>query len=84
MASLTNGTWAMLCGSGLSPRFWAEAMGTFMYLPNCSPMATNKGRTPYELFYRVKLDMEHIRTFGCVVKVILPSQMLANLTTMQR
>jgi len=84
MASLTNSTWVMSHGSGLSPRFWAEAMGTFVYLPNHSLTATNKGRTPYELFYRVKLDVEHIRTFGCVVKVVLPSQTLANLTTMQR
>jgi len=84
MASLTNGTWAMSRGSGLSLQFWAEAMGTFMYLPNCNLTATNEGRTPYELFYRVKSDVEHIRTFGCVVKVVLPSQMLANLTTVQR
>jgi len=84
MASLTNGTWAMSRGSGLSPRFWAEAMGTFVYLPNRSPTATNEGRTPYELFYRVKSDVEHIRTFGCMVKVVLPSQTLANLTAVQR
>jgi len=84
MASLTNSTWAMSRGSGLSLRFWAEVMGTFVYLPNHSPMAMNEGRTPYELFYRVKSDVEHICTFGCVVKVVLPSQTLANLTTMQR
>jgi len=84
MVSLTNGTWAMSRGSGLSLQFWAEAMGTFVYLPNRSPMATNEGRTPYELFYRVKSDVEHIRTFGCMVKVVLPSQTLANLTTMQQ
>ena len=83
MVSLTNGTWAMSCSSGLSPQFWAEAMGTFVYLPNRSLTATNKGRTPYELFYRVKSDMEHIHTFGCMVKVVLLSQTLANLTTVQ-
>jgi len=30
----TNGTWAMSCSSGLPPRFWAEAMGAFVYLQN--------------------------------------------------
>jgi len=47
-------------------------------------MATNEGRTSYELFYRIKPNMGHIRTFGWVVKVVLPSQALANLTTVQR
>jgi len=32
----TNGTWAMSHGSGLPPQFWAEAMGTFVYLQNCT------------------------------------------------
>ena len=71
----TKDTQAMLRGSGLPPRFWAEAMGTFMYLRNHTPTATN---VPYELFYRIKLDMEHIRTFKCMVKVVWPSQALGN------
>jgi len=32
----TNGTWAMSRGSRLPPRFWAEAMGAFVYLQNCT------------------------------------------------
>jgi len=75
----TNGTRAMLRDSGLPPRFWAEAMSTFMYLRNRTPTATNEGRTPYERFYKMKPDVEHIRTFGCVVKVVLPSQTLGKL-----
>jgi len=69
----------MLRDSSLPPRFWAEAMGTFMYLRNQTPTATNEGRTPYELFYKMKLDVEHIRAFRCVVKVVLPSQTLGKL-----
>jgi len=61
----TNGTWARSHGSGLPPRFWAKAMGTFMYMRNRTPTATN---TPYELVYRINPDVEHIHTFGCVVK----------------
>jgi len=71
----TKDTRAMLRGSGLPPRFWAEAMGTFMYLRNHTPTATN---VPYELFYRIKPDVEHICTFECMVKVVRPSQALGN------
>ena len=71
----TKDTWAMLRSSGLPPRFWAEVMGTFMYLGNRTPTVTN---VPYELFYRIKLDVEHIRTFECMVKVVWPSQALGN------
>jgi len=46
-------------------------------------MATNEGRTPYELFYRIKPNVEHIHTFRCAVKVVLSSQMLANLMAVQ-
>jgi len=71
----TKDTRAMLRGSGLPPRFWAEAMGTFIYLRNHTPTVTN---VPYELFYRIKPDVEHIRTFECMVKVVQPSQALGN------
>ena len=50
-----------------------------MYPQNQTPTSMNEGRTPYELFYKMKPDVEHIRTFRCVVKVILPSQMLGKL-----
>jgi len=69
----------MLHDSSLPPWFWVEAMGMFMYLQNQTPTATNKGRTPYELFYKMKPDVEHIRAFRCIVKVVLPSQMLGKL-----
>jgi len=71
----TKDTWAMLCSSGLPPQFWAEVMGTFMNLWNRTPTVTN---VPYELFYRIKLDVEHIHTFECMVKVVRPSQALGN------
>jgi len=32
----TNGTCPMSHGSGLPPRFWAEVMGAFVYLQNCT------------------------------------------------
>ena len=75
----TDGTRAMLRDSALPARFWAEAMNTFMYLRNRTPTAANEGKTPYELFYGMKPDVSHIRTFGCVVKVTLPLEKLGKL-----
>ena len=75
----TNGTRAMLRDSDLPPRFWAEAMTTFMYLRNRTPTKANDGATPYERFYGAKPDVSHIRTFGCMVRVTLPRETLGKL-----
>ena len=72
----TNGTLAMLRDSNLPPRFWAEAMTTFMYLRNRTATRTNDGITLYERFYGMKPDVGHIRT---IVRVTLPSEKLGKL-----
>jgi hypothetical protein len=56
----TSRTHTMLQDSGLPPWFWAEAMATFMYLPNQTPTTVNKGTTLYEWFYGVKPDESHV------------------------
>jgi len=45
---------AMLRDSNFPPRFWAEAMTTFMYLRNRTPTRANEGITPYERFYGMR------------------------------
>src|SRR5258706_5322370 len=75
----TNGTHTMLCDSNLLPHFWAKAMTTFMYLCNRTPTRVTKGVIPYEHFYGMKLDVGHVRTFGCIVCVMLPSKKLGKL-----
>ena len=72
----TNGTLTMLCEP--PPRFWAEAM-TIMYLWNRTPTKVNEGVTPYECFSRMKPDVGHIRTFGCMVRATLPKETLGKL-----
>jgi hypothetical protein len=67
----TNGARAMLRDSGLRQRLCVEAMTTFMHLWNRTPTVQNEGKSPYELFYGIKPDVAHLRTFGCVVKVAL-------------
>jgi len=75
----TRGTRAMLHGANLPPRFWAEAMTTYMYLRNRTPTTANDGKTPYEVFYNIKPNISHIRPFGCKTKITLPSEKLKKL-----
>ena len=75
----TRGIRAMLLDAKLPPRFWAEAMSTFMYLRNRTPTMSNNGKTPFEVFYGMKPNVDHIRRFGCITKVTLPAEKLKKL-----
>ena len=57
---------AMLFGSHLPQRFWAEALTTAVYLRNRSPTKGNEGSTPHEALMNVKPKVNHLRVFGCV------------------
>ena len=59
-------TRAMLSGSILPKKFWAEAMSTAVYLQNQSPTKAVKGMTPHEAFHGNKLNVKNLRVFGCV------------------
>ena len=57
----------MLADSKLPPKFWAEALSTAVYLRNRSPTKSVEGMTPFEAWMGEKPNVEHLRTFGCVV-----------------
>lgn len=54
---------AMLVDSGLDKRFWAEAVNTAV--KNRSPSSSLGGRTPLGLWTNSKIDVQHLRLFGC-------------------
>ena len=54
----------MLHYKGVSTVWWAEAVNTAVYLINRSTNATHPDSTPYELGFKVKPRMEHLRVFG--------------------
>nr|GEV04078.1 zinc finger, CCHC-type [Tanacetum cinerariifolium] len=62
---------SMLSYSGLSERFWGEAMSTACYLLNMVPNKMNK-TTPYELWYKKRPNMSFLRVWGCRAVVRLP------------
>lgn len=53
--------------------FWADAVGAAVYLKNRSVAAGLQGRTPYEMWHGCKLDVGHIRIFGIIIMVHVPT-----------
>ncbi|GMF45584.1 unnamed protein product [Phytophthora fragariaefolia] len=54
---------SMLYYKGVSTEWWAEAVSTAVYLINRSSNA-HADATPYELGFKVKPRMDHLRVFG--------------------
>ncbi|OWZ19016.1 hypothetical protein PHMEG_0006804 [Phytophthora megakarya] len=55
---------SMLYYKGIPTMLWAEAVGTAVYLINRSTNAAHSDVTPYELGFKVKPSLEHLRVFG--------------------
>lgn len=56
----------MLQDAGLDKKFWAEAVNAAVYLKNRSPTKAVMGVVPEEKWSSRKVDVRHIRVFGCV------------------
>ena len=65
---------SILYHANLPQKFWAEAISTAAYLRNRCPTSSFKGATPYERWYGIKPDVEHLRVFGCRVYVHIPDE----------
>ncbi|GFV53100.1 retrovirus-related Pol polyprotein from transposon TNT 1-94, partial [Trichonephila clavipes] len=65
---------AMLRGSGLSNKFWSEALLCFTYTWNhiCHK---NQTKTPFELCCGKKPSVKHLKTFGCKAYGGVPKQL---------
>ncbi|KAE9188971.1 hypothetical protein PF004_g22347 [Phytophthora fragariae] len=55
---------SMLHYKSVSTEWWAEAVSTAVYLINRSTNTQNTSVTPYELGFKVKPTLEHLRVFG--------------------
>ncbi|POM73090.1 Integrase catalytic core protein [Phytophthora palmivora] len=78
-AERANGTIAtigssMLRYAGLDKCFWCEALMTANYIKNrlLSPMSPDK--TPFEIVYKSKPNVKHMRIFGCKAYVLTPRE----------
>ena len=56
----------LLFEKSMPKRFWAEAVNTSVYLLNRLPTKAVKRKTPYEVWFREKPAVNHIKVFGSV------------------
>ena len=64
----------MLNDSGLDNAYWAEAANTVIYLKNRFTTAAMEGATPEELWSGRKVDLSHLRIFGCIAYAHIPDE----------
>lgn len=70
---------AMQMWSGLPRSFWGDAVLTANYLKNRLPSKRIGMKTPFEMWHQKKPEIGHIRTYGCLVHVHIPSETRAKM-----
>ena len=55
-------------------KLWAYATSTLVYVQNINPHQVFKNKTLEEAFTGVKLDVSHLRIFGCSVYIHVPKE----------
>ena len=49
--------------------YWAEALAIAIYIMNITPTTAMHGVRPEEKFIGRKLDLSHLKVFGCIAYV---------------
>ena len=63
---------SLLKGANLPLNFWAEAMATAVYILNRCPTRSRGGEVPEELWTGDKVNVEKLKTFGCICYALVP------------
>lgn len=64
----------MLQDAGLPRAYWGEAVSTAIYLKNLSPTHALKNKIPEEIWTGKKVNLRHLRVFGCQAHVLIPKE----------
>uniref|UniRef100_K3WYJ4 Integrase catalytic domain-containing protein n=1 Tax=Globisporangium ultimum (strain ATCC 200006 / CBS 805.95 / DAOM BR144) TaxID=431595 RepID=K3WYJ4_GLOUD len=65
---------SMLHHVGLDKTFWAEAAMTAIYIKNRLPSPKVETKTPYEIVFKTKPSVRHMRVFDCLAYVLTPRE----------
>ncbi|KAG2760297.1 hypothetical protein Pcac1_g27725 [Phytophthora cactorum] len=64
----------MLHHTKLDKCFWAEAAMTAIYVKNRLPSPKIEHKTPFEIVYKSKPSVKHMRVFGCGTYILTPKE----------
>lgn len=70
---------SMLKDSKLPLSYWGEAVNTAIYLKNRMPTQSLNNMIPEELWTKKKVNLSHLRVFGCEAHVLIPKEKRAKL-----
>ena len=65
---------SLLHHARLDKCFWAEAAMAAIYIKNRLPSPKIQEKTPFEIVYKCKPSVRHMRVFGCRVYVLTPKE----------
>ncbi|KAG3060854.1 hypothetical protein PI125_g24826 [Phytophthora idaei] len=65
---------SMLHHAKLDKCFWAEAAMTAIYVKNRLPSPKIEHKTPFEIVYKSKPSVKHMRVFGCQTYILTPKE----------
>ena len=74
----------MIHDQDLPMHLWAEAARTIVYVQNISPHRVLGNKTPEEMFSGEKLEVIHLRIFGCPVYLHVPKEKRSKLELLGR
>ena len=74
--TIEDGIQTLLADAKLPPSFWGDAVLTVQNLRNRLPTSTLPSHTtPYEVMYSTKLDLSHLRIWGCQCFPAIPPEL---------
>jgi hypothetical protein len=65
---------SMILTQGLELEFWGEAVNTAVYTKNRCPTKAFDSKTPQEAWSGRKLDVSHLKVFGCKAFAHVPDE----------
>lgn len=84
MRTIIESARTMLTAKNLSTKLWAEAVNTAVYILNRCLSFQTDNVTPFEIWYKGKSELSHIRIFGSDAYAHIPKEQRKNGVQNQR